>query len=166
MSYNKGQGSFGPQRGNMWAMLRQLTDSQGSMNASDQFGGGGLQVLKATYDFTIDGGAISTILLANSQVIPAGAIILGGIIDPITTLTSGGAATVAVGIGNGASAAALKAAAAMGTYVGGTPLAMIPVWSAGFFKLAADGKISITIAAATVTGGKFAIHICWVPAGE
>lgn len=164
MSYNKGTGQFG--RGNMWAMIRQLLEGQGSTNPSDQSGSGGLQVLKATYDFAVDGGAIGTILLAASQIIPAGAIILGGIIDPITTLTSGGAATVAVGVGNGAQTAALKAAAAFGTYVGGTPLAMIPVWSAGFFKVAADGKISITIAAATVTGGKFAVHVVYVMAGE
>ena len=164
MSYNTGQSQF--PRGNMWAMLKKLVESQGANNASDQAGGGGLQVAKATYDFSVDGGAISTIQLFSSQVIPAGAIILGGIIDPITTLTSGGAATVAVGVGSGAQTAALKAAAAFGTYIGGTPLAMIPVWSAGFFKVAADGKISITIAAATVTGGKFAVHIVFVMAGE
>ena len=165
MSYNKGQGQFS-RRGNMWAMIRQLVESQGSINPGAQQGGGGLEVTKATYDFAVDGGAISTIQLFNSPILPAGTIILGGIIDPITTLTSGGAATVAVGVGSGAQTAAIKAAAAMGTYAGGTPLAMIPVWSAGFFTVAADGKLSVTIAAATVTGGKFAIHVVSVRSGE
>lgn len=164
MSYNKGQGQFG--KGNIWAMQRQLIDGQGSINPSMQSGAGSLQTVKATYDFAVDGGAIGTILLAASKIIPAGAIVLGGIIDPITLPTSGGAATIAVGLGSGANAAALKAAAAFGTYIPGTPLAVLPVWSAGFFETALDQKISITIAAATVTGGKFAIHIVFVMSGE
>lgn len=164
MSYNKGQGQFG--KGNIWAMLRQLLEGQGSINPSMQSGAGSLQVLKATYDFAVDGGAIGTILLAASKIVPTGAIILGGIIDPITLPTSGGAATIAVGLGSGANAAGLKAAAAFGTYIPGTPLAVLPVWSAGFFETAADQKISVTIAGATVTAGKFAVHIVYVMSGE
>lgn len=165
MSYNKGQGQYGG-RGNMWAMIRQLLDSQGSNNASDQAGSGALQVVKATYDFTVDGGAIATIQPVNSPIIPAGAIILGGIIDPIVTPTSGGAATIAIGIGTGAQVAAIKAALAMGTYVAGTPLVMLPIWTSGFFKTTADGKITFTIATATVTAGKISVHIVYVMGGE
>lgn len=163
MAYNKGQSQFG--KGNIWAMLRQLLDGQGANNANDQFGGGALQVVKATYDFAVDGGAIGTIQLFNSLVIPAGAIILGGICDPITTLTSGGGATMAIGIGSAAQTAAIKAAAAFGTYVGGTPLAILPIWSGGFFAVAADGKVSVTIAGGTITGGKVAIHLVYVMQG-
>ena len=165
MPYNKGQGSFGVTKGNMFAMLRQLTEGQGSINEGDQYGAGGLQVIKATYDFSVDGGAIGTILLNQSLIVPADFVVLGGIINPITTLNGGGGATVAVGIGNGAQTAALKAAAGFATYVGGTSLAVIPVWSAGFFTLAADGKISITVAVAALTAGKLAINIVGLPYG-
>ena len=164
MSYNKGTGQFG--RGNMWAMIRQLLEAQGSINASDQSGAGGLQVIKGTYDFSVDGGAIGAILLASSPIIPAGFIILGGIIDPITTLNGGGGATVAVGVGSGAQAASLKVAAGFATYIGGTPLAMLPIWTSGFFKLTADSKLSITVAVAALTAGKMAVHVVGVPAGE
>lgn len=166
MSYNKGQSQFGSLRGNMWAMIRQLLDAQGSINASDQLGSGGLQAIKATYDFSIDGGAIGTILLTNSQIIPANFIVLGGILFPITTFNSGGGATVAVGVGNGAQTAAIKAAAGFAGYVAGTPLVIIPVWSAGFFALTADSKVSITVATAALTAGKMAIHLVGVAAGE
>jgi hypothetical protein len=164
MSYNKGIGQFG--KGNMWAMIRQLLSAQGSINASAQQGAGALQVAKGTYDFAVDGGAVGTIQLVSSPIIPANSIILGGILDPITTFNGGGGATVAVGIGTGASTAALKAAAGFATYVGGTPLVMLPVWSAAFFKLAADGKLSVTVAVAALTAGKMAIDIVYVPAGE
>lgn len=164
MSYNKGTGQFG--KGNMWAMIRQLLAGAGSINASDQSGAGGLQVIKGTYDFNVDGGAIGTILINQSPIIPVNFIVLGGILDPITTFNSGGGATVAVGIGSGANAAALKVAAGFAGYVGGTPLAMLPIWSGGFFKTAADAPLSITVAAAALTAGKMAIHIVGVPAGE
>lgn len=167
MSYNKGQGSFGSQRGNMWAMLRQLVESQGPMNPSDQQGGGGAQLAKATYDFSVDGGAIGTILLVSSPVIPVGAIIFGGLIDIPVTLTSGGAATVAIGLGSGAQAAALKAATGFATYANGSILPLIPVWTAASaFIVAADTKISVTIAAATVTAGKVAVNIYYHMRGE
>jgi len=165
MPYNKGQGSFGVTKGNMFAMLRQLTEGQGSINESDQFGAGGLQVIKATYDFAVDGGLVGTILLSQSLIVPADFVVLGGILNPITTFNGGGGATVAVGIGNGAQTAALKAATGFASYVGGTSLAVLPIFSSGFFTLAADGKISITVAVAALTAGKMAINIIGVPYG-
>jgi hypothetical protein len=165
MSYNTGQGQFG--RGNMKAMDRKLVEGQGGNNSGDQFGAAGAQVAKATYDFSVDGGGIGTILLANSLVIPAGAIIFGGLIDGITLPASGGGATIAVGLGSGAQAAALKAAAGFATYSAGTILALIPVWTAATaFVVAADTKISVTIAAATLTAGKFAVEIYYHMRGE
>jgi hypothetical protein len=166
MSYNKGQGSFGSTRGNIWASLRQLIEGQGSINPSDQSGGGGAQLVKATYDFAVDGGGIGTIQLANSLVIPTGAIIFGGLIDGIT-LPVGVGATIAVGLGAGAQAASLKAATAIATYAAGAIVPIVPVWTAASaFVVAADTKVSVTIATAALTAGKFGINLYYHMRGE
>ncbi|MEV7611318.1 hypothetical protein AB0N61_17670, partial [Microbacterium sp. NPDC089320] len=55
-----------------------------------------VQVVRARYDFAVDGGAVGDIDLTKSPVIPAGAVILGGFVEVDTAVTSGGSATVAV----------------------------------------------------------------------
>ena len=162
MSYNKGQSQFG--QGNMWAMIRQLIAAQGSINPSDQSGAGALQEARATYDFSLDGGAIATILPVNSPIIPAGALVQGAIIYPITLPASGGAATIAIGVG--AQTAVIKGATGFATYVAGAQLVALPIWASGFFKVTTDAKISFTVAAATLTAGKIAVTIFYSMAGE
>lgn len=137
-------------------------EGKGSINASMQKGLGALQVAKATYDFAVDGGAVGTITPINSPVFPAGAIIMGGVIYPITLPTSGGAATIGIGFGSGAQAALIKAAATgIATYVAGVPLVMIPVWASGFFKVAVEGKMTFTVGTAALTAGKIAVHVAY-----
>lgn len=166
MSYNRGQGQFGS-HGNLWAMIRQLLDAQGSINPSMQSGAGALQEVKATYDFSVDGGAVGAITLKASPLIPANAIIFGGAIYPITTPTSAGAATIAVGLGTGAQAAALKAAANDETYAAGTALAIIPVFTiASAVKVTAESKVTITVATAALNAGKFSVHLFYFMPGE
>lgn len=53
-----------------------------------------LKVAKATYDFSVVGGAVSTIVLPNADVIPTGAILHDVIVDCTTAATSGGSATL------------------------------------------------------------------------
>lgn len=161
MSYNRGQGQFG--RGNIWAGIKQTADGETSINLSDQAGYGALQVAKATYDFALDGGVIGLILPVNSPVIPAGAVVLGAIIFPIT-LPTGGASTIAIGVG--AQAAVIKGATAIATYVAGAPLVALPVWASGFFLVTTSAKISFTVAGANLTAGKIAVHIVYVMGGE
>jgi len=128
--------------------------------------GGGLGSIgnaKMTYDFASDGGAISTITPLNSPTLPAGAIVLGGVIDITTTLTSGGAATIALGFGSGAQVAALKAATAVASYAAGTTLVMIPIFtSATYLKLTAAARMTLTVAAATLTAGRMDINVAYV----
>lgn len=165
MSYNKGQSQFG--RGNIWAGLKQLAEGQTAINPSDRGGFGAAQVAKATYDFTVDGGAIATITPQDSPLIPAGAIIFGALIDGIVLPVSGGGATIAIGLGSGAQVAALKAATAIATYIAGGIIAAIPVWTAASaVKVAADTRITFTIATATLTAGKVAIQVYYHMAGE
>lgn len=166
MSYNTGQGQFSP-RGNMWAMLRSLLEGKGAINPSMQRGLGALQEAKTTYDFSVDGGAVGTITPKATVIIPAGAVIFGGFIQGITLPTSGGGATIAIGLGSGAQVAALKAATAIATYVAGATVALIPVFTAAsVVKAAADTAITFTIATAALTAGKVQVTVFYYMQGE
>lgn len=128
--------------------------------------GGGLGAVgnaKMTYSFAVDGGAIATITPTNSPTLPIGAIVLGGVIDITTTLTSGGAATIALGFGSGAQVAALKAATAVASWTAGTTLVIIPIFtSATYYKLTAAARMTLTVAASTLTAGVFDLNIAYV----
>lgn len=168
MSYNTGQGQFSqsPGRGNLWASIKQLVLGKTAINPSDQTGAGGAQVVKATYDFTVDGGAIATITPVFSQIIPAGAIVFGGLID-VVVAPLGGGASVAIGFGSGAQAAALKAATVVATYAIGAILPLIPVWTAASaVKVAADTQMTFTISGGALTAGKICVQIYYHMAGE
>ncbi len=54
-----------------------------------------LLIVRGKYDFAVDGGAVSTIAITSGTPIPSGSVIVGGYVDITTTLTSGGAATIA-----------------------------------------------------------------------
>lgn len=166
MSYSVGQGQFSP-RGNMWAMIKSLLSGQGSINAGAQKGAGALQEVKVTYDFSVDGGAVGTITPKSSILIPAGAVIFGGFIQGITLPTSGGAATIAIGLGSGAQVAALKAATAIATYAAGATVAIIPVFAAAnVVKAAAETFVTFTIATAALTAGKVQVTLFYYMQGE
>lgn len=166
MSYSTGQGQFSP-RGNMWAMIRSLLEGKGAINAGAQRGAGALQEIKVTYDFSVDGGAVATITPKSSVLIPAGAVIFGGFIQGITLPTSGGGATIAIGLGSGAQVAALKAATAIATYVAGATVALIPVFTAAsVVKAAADTFVTFTIATAALTAGKVQVTLYYYMQGE
>lgn len=128
-------------------------------------GSGGLAVIgnaKMTYDFAVDGGAISVITPANSPTLPINAIILGGTIDITTTLTSGGSATIALGLGAGAQVAALKAALAVASWTAGQ-LALIPIFTAAtYVKAAAATALTLSIATAALTAGKFDVNLVYL----
>jgi hypothetical protein len=116
-----------------------------------------LKVVVGEYDFALDGGAISTITLRGDNTVPSGAYLVGGFVDVLTAVTSGGAGTVAVN-SNGASD--LVAAAA----VSGAPWSttgiksIIPAFTgATVIKTTAQRSLAITIATAALTAGKFRV---------
>ena len=117
-------------------------------------------VMVGTYDFSVQGGAVGTVNLkdvnGNNAQLPKGAIITMGIIEVVTSLTSGGSATVALGTGQ--SGSDLKAALAYGSYTG--LVATIPVETAATsIKLTADNVMTATIATAALTAGKFNVFV-------
>lgn len=124
-------------------------------------GMGPLSVAEATYSFAVSGGAVSTISLPMTDTIPSGAIVLGGVLEVTTAVTSGGAATVAVNV---ETAGDIIAAAA----VSGAPWSttgrksVIPVFTgATSVKTTAARSITITVATAALTAGVFNVHLVY-----
>lgn len=134
---------------------------------------GGVNIVTATYDFSSHGTAISTITIG-SELIPAGAIILLDqcIIEMETAFTvSGGTPTIAVGYAGGSSdvdaihdetnwnAAPLSSAT--------TVTRTTPAGSGTVIKVSTTAKTSITVtiaASATITAGKFKVHVPYIAA--
>lgn len=118
----------------------------------------GLKEWKGEYSFAADGGAISTITLrSDNSSIPSGSIVEGGLIEVDTALTSGGAATVSVGV---EAAGDMQAAAA----ISGAPWSttgrksITPAFTgATTVKTTAARNPSIDVAAAALTAGVFRV---------
>jgi hypothetical protein len=116
-----------------------------------QDGTGG--ILKCTYEFAVDGGAVGTLNLPVT--LPAGAIIYGGMIDVDTDPTSGGSATVALGLNTNTD---LLAATAIASITG--RVAIVPVFTAASaVKLTAERTLKLTVAVAALTAGKMDIYL-------
>lgn len=123
---------------------------------------GSLQVVRARYDFAVDGGAVGDIDLTKSAVVPAGAVIMGGFVEVDTVPTSGGSATIAVKVEG---AADIVAAAA----ISGAPWSttgrksVIPVFTgATTVKTTAARKVQATVATAALTAGVFDVVLFYV----
>lgn len=115
-----------------------------------------------TYDFAVQGGAVSTILVPGPDDIPQGAVVIGAYLNVATVPTSGGAATVALGI---EAAGDLQAAAA----ITGAPYSttgrksLTPAFTGATTILTtAARRLIVTIAVAALTAGKFDVQIFWI----
>lgn len=147
-------------RGNVWGLIRETTDL---VNINGISGLGLARWAKMSFNFTYDGGAIATITPRNSPVIPAGAIILGGVTDIVTGLTSAGAATIALGFGSGAEKAVLLSATAIASYDAGLDLAIVPVFTgATYYKVLTAARMTLTVAAFVLTAGVMDVNIVYV----
>ena len=116
---------------------------------------------RAYYDFATDGGAVGAINLRGDK-LPAGAVIVNSLIDVVTPVTSGGAATVSLGTEAATdirAAATLATAPALGTAA--TPRGAVTGSSAAV-KLTADRHVVATIATAALTAGRFSVLIEYV----
>ena len=119
-----------------------------------------MKFARGDYDFAKDGGAISTKALIGDTGIPAGATILGGFVDIVTGLTSGGAATCALQVEG---AGDIVPAQVLGTWTVGRKnivpaLASSAVLgAAGVVRTTVARDISLVIAAFALTAGKFSV---------
>ena len=111
----------------------------------------GLKVAHFIYNFAVDGGASCT--PANSDTIPANAVVAGGVITSPTAVTASGSATVAIGTTAGSSANSILTATAKASLSAEAILAPTCVVSGTPFKMSAAGQISITVATGPLTAG-------------
>ena len=121
----------------------------------------GLRVARGRYSFAVDGdpNAPGLITLAQSDVIPLGAILTGGFVRASTALA--GATAVGIGTSAGSSTTALFASTAIATINSGTvsgitvlvPSATTPV------LMSAAGTITITSTVAALTAGILDIFV-------
>ncbi len=122
-----------------------------------------VQVAYARNSFAVDGGATGLITPAVNTVIPANAIVLGGLMNPSTALV-GATATISAGTSAGSSAASLKAATAVATYSIDALLPTVPVFTAATaVKMSAAGSITLTVAVAPLTAGVMEIWAVYLP---
>jgi len=122
-----------------------------------------IRVVRAKYDFAVDAGAVSTITPANSESLPANAIIVGGVINSTTAVTSGGSATVAVGTSAGSSTTSIlgataKASLSLNALINSAATFAAPV------KMSAAGSITFTIGTAALTAGVIEVFVFYVVA--
>lgn len=120
---------------------------------------------KMIYSFAADGGAIGAITPKSTATLPANAIILGGIINVTTAVTSLGSATVAIGTTAGSAANSLLAATAKATLSLNALLDPVPIYTAATaVKLTAAGSLNITVAVAALTAGVIEVEVFYVHA--
>lgn len=121
-----------------------------------------VRLASAPYDFAIHGGAISAIDL--SVEIPDNAIILDGMVDVITTLTSTtDAATVAVSVEGADDMVAAIAISDVSNPWDVGLRAIVPLGTAATaVKTTAARAVTVTIATEAVTAGKFIVFLRYV----
>jgi len=132
--------------------------TEAKLSASSGFGLGVLRTARAKYDFAVDGGIIGAITLATTATLPDNAVIVGATLNSTTAATSGGAATIAVGLTAGGAADTIKTAEAVGSFsvdalINGTVTFAAPA------KMTAAGNINITVATADLTAGVVEITV-------
>lgn len=121
-------------------------------------------VLRGEYDFAVDGGAQGTIAITAGQPIPLGAVVVGGYVDVLTQPT-GATATIACQV-EGANDVLTAVAVASWT-VGRKNI--LPALTTGALtastavKTTAARDISIVIATANLTAGKFDVVLYVIP---
>ena len=120
----------------------------------------GPRTARARYDFAVDGGgAPGLITLAQSDIIPLGAILIGGFVRVETNLAT--ATAVGIGTSAGSSTTALFASTAIATINTGTVsgiTALVPTRTTPVLMSAA-GTVTITSTVAALTAGKLDIFI-------
>ena len=133
-------------------------------NVADMAGTGGLGVMKVAqvvYDFSVDGGAISTIPLTGSPTLPDNAMVMAHLItvEVLTTFTSAGdSATIALKVpidGDLITAVAIDDIVAPWD-AGGHSNSATPI------KLTDERALAVVVAVEAVTAGKAVFHVPYI----
>lgn len=118
-----------------------------------------IKIAKATYNFAVDGGAVSTISPKAGAIVPKGAQVLRAWTDVTTNMTSGGSATVALAVAS-TTPIAIKAATAFddAAYTGQD----IHLAATAINKTDSAGAITFTVATAALTAGVVSVFVEYV----
>lgn len=129
----------------------------------------GVGCIKATYDFSVQGGAVQNNLAlldpeGNAAKLPSGCIVLNAFVHVITACTSGGSATVDVEIEADAD---LSAAIAVASLAANASIQCIPDYAtlSDAVRTTAERSIAIDINVAALTAGKFNVFVMYVQRG-
>ena len=119
---------------------------------------------KATYNFAVDGGAISTITPAINEIIPNDAVIVACYTHLKTATTSGGAAEIAISAGGVTlSPATVRTNNAYDTANQVTDHTGLLGGDLGAQATSSTG-IQVAVSVATLTAGLFDIYVDYIPA--
>lgn len=113
---------------------------------------GYLKQARALYNFSVDGGAVSTITPKMTVTLPANSVIVAGTVNSTTAVTSAGSATVAIGTSAGSSTTSLLAATGKASLSADALINAVPVFATPV-KLTAKGNVTFTVGTAALTAG-------------
>lgn len=127
--------------------------------------GTGIKFARGRYDFAVDGGAVSTIVIS-AEKIPANAIILGGVVEVDTVVTSGGAGSLAIEVeATGDIVAAAVVSGAPWSTTGRK--SVVPAFTgATSVKTTQARDIKVVIAAAALTAGVVDVSLAYIDLGD
>ena len=110
------------------------------------------------YDFAVHGGAVGDITLAN-DVLPDDAIVMDGVIEVKTALVGSGATVALKVLGTDD----ILAATAITSFTLAAILDVVPVGTAAtMIKMTAKGNMTMSVAVAALTAGRFVVHLKYV----
>ena len=109
----------------------------------------GVKVAHMLYNYAVDNGASCT--PANSDTIPANAVVYGGTINVTTACTAAGSATVAIGTTAGSAGNSILTATGVASLT--LDAVIKPTSNTTPFKMSAAGQLCITVATGPLTAG-------------
>lgn len=118
----------------------------------------GAACARVLYSFANDGGAVSTIQPKVNVKLPKGAVIYGVTINSTTAVTSGGAATIAIGTSAGSSTTSLLGATGFASFSANALINGVATFAAPV-KLSAEGFVTLTVATAALTAGVIEVTV-------
>lgn len=126
--------------------------------------GTGLKWARGRYDFSVDGGAIGSIVIS-AEKIPANAVILGGLVEVDTAVVGAGASLALQVEGAGDIIAAAAVSGAPWSTTGRKSI--IPVFTgATSLKTTQARDIVAVVSAAVLTAGVFDVLLCYIDLGD